>query len=207
MLKYSFLLVVASENSFNISSFLIVLVYKRCLLKAFNFCKYYTKQITGARKCNLNRYLIWVSERRLWIIWITRQQYWRSQDLHSALVLMDNVFSKLESFKLSCYLPISGNYHLNNLSRLSGLIRKFALFHVTGCLFPRKSRKNDPHCSCMNLSFLFMYFFSVKVFFHRHRVAGEGRKPSFIPHYDFHQLTNIEVFICNFACETTITYF
>ena len=83
----------------------------------------------------------------------TRQQHWRSQDLPSALVLMDNIFSELESFKLSCYLPISGNYHLNNLSRLSGIIRKFALFHVTGCLFPRKSRKSGPHCSCMNLLF------------------------------------------------------
>ena len=40
-----------------------------------------------------------------------------------------------------------------------------------------------------------------------HRTAGEERGPSFIPLYHFHPLTNIETFICNFACEMTITYF
>ena len=40
-----------------------------------------------------------------------------------------------------------------------------------------------------------------------HRTAGEGRGPSFIPLYHFHPLTNIDTFICNFACEMTITYF
>ena len=105
----------------------------------------------GARKCNIIRYLIWVNKR---LLWITRQQYWWSQDLPSAFALMGNVFSELESFKLPCCLPISGNYHLNNLSRLSGIIHKFALFHVTGCLFSRKSRKSVPHCSCMNFCFI-----------------------------------------------------
>ena len=109
-----------------------------CLLKAFEFCKNYIKQITGARECNINRYLISVNKR---LLWITRQRYWRPQGLPSALVLMDKVFSELESFKLPCYLPIASNYHLNNLSRLSRLIREFALFHVTGCQFPRKSEK------------------------------------------------------------------
>ena len=37
-----------------------------------------------------------------------------------------------------------------------------------------------------------------------HRTAGEGRGPSFIPLYHFHLLTNIQVFICTFACEMTI---
>ena len=40
-----------------------------------------------------------------------------------------------------------------------------------------------------------------------HRIAGKGRGPFFIPLYHFHQLTNIETFICNFECEMTITYF
>ena len=40
-----------------------------------------------------------------------------------------------------------------------------------------------------------------------HRTAGEGRAPSFVPLYHFHPLMNIQTFICNFACETTITYF
>ena len=40
-----------------------------------------------------------------------------------------------------------------------------------------------------------------------HRTAGEGRGPSFIPLYHFHPLTNIETFICNFACEMTTRIF
>ena len=31
--------------------------------------------------------------------------------------------------------------------------------------------------------------------------------PSFISLYHFHSFTNIQTFICNFACEMTITYF
>ena len=38
-----------------------------------------------------------------------------------------------------------------------------------------------------------------------HRTAGKGRWPSFVPLYHFHPLTNIQTFICNFACEMTIT--
>ena len=34
-----------------------------------------------------------------------------------------------------------------------------------------------------------------------------GRVPSFIPHYHFQPVTDIQKFICNFACEMTITYF
>ena len=40
-----------------------------------------------------------------------------------------------------------------------------------------------------------------------HRTAAEGREPSFIPLYHFHPLTNIETFICNFACEMTTRIF
>ena len=40
-----------------------------------------------------------------------------------------------------------------------------------------------------------------------HRTGLEGRGPFFIPLYHFHPLTNIQTFICNFACEMTITYF
>ena len=40
-----------------------------------------------------------------------------------------------------------------------------------------------------------------------HRTAGEGRGLSLIPLCHFHPLTNIEIFICNFACEMTIAYF
>ena len=46
---------------------------------------------------------------------------------------------------------------------------------------------------------LCIFFFSIRVFFTGtdvHRTAGEGRRPSFIPLYHFHPLTNIETFIC-----------
>ena len=40
-----------------------------------------------------------------------------------------------------------------------------------------------------------------------HRTVEEGRGPSLIPLYLFYPHTNIQIFICNFACEMTITYF
>ena len=53
----------------------------------------------------------------------------------------------------------------------------------------------------------FMHFFFCQGFLSRtqstHRTAGEGRRPSFIPLYHYHPLTNIQAFICNFACEMT----
>ena len=54
-------------------------------------------------------------------------------------------------------------------------------------------------------------FSSIRVFSHRHRrftaQQGKERRPSFIPLHHFHPLMNIQRFICNFACEVTITYF
>ena len=58
---------------------------------------------------------------------------------------------------------------------------------------------------------LYIVFFFYQGFLSRtltaYRTAGEGRGPSFIPLYHYHLLTNIHTFICNFACEMTITYF
>ena len=61
------------------------------------------------------------------------------------------------------------------------------------------------------VTFFFFFFFFYQGFLSRtltaHRTAGEGRRPSFIPLFHFHPLTNIQTFICNFAREMTITYF
>ena len=78
----------------------------------------------------------------------------------------------------------------------------------------------DKNCFSMKLYFtvLSCCYMSVdfKLFFYQgfhsqtltiHRTAGEGRGPSFIPLYHFHPLTNVEIFICNFACEMTVMYF
>ena len=40
-----------------------------------------------------------------------------------------------------------------------------------------------------------------------HRAAGEGRGTCFTPLCHFHPLTNIEILICNFACEMTTRIF
>ena len=58
----------------------------------------------------------------------------------------------------------------------------------------------------MSIDFLFYQGFLSQTLM-IHRTAWEGRGLSFIPLYHFHPLTNIETFICNFACEMTITYF
>ena len=54
-------------------------------------------------------------------------------------------------------------------------------------------------------------FLEIRVFFHVHwRLTwqqGKGGNHLFILLYHFHPLTNIQTFICNFACEMTITYF
>ena len=55
-------------------------------------------------------------------------------------------------------------------------------------------------------SFFFLSGFSLQTLA-TDRTAGEGRGPSFIPLYHFHPLAIIETFICNFACEMTITSF
>ena len=59
------------------------------------------------------------------------------------------------------------------------------------------------------LPFIFLFFY--QGFLSRtmatHRTAGEVGEPFFIPLYLFCPLTNIQTFVCNFACEMTITYF
>ena len=120
--------------------------------KTFNFRKDYIRQLTGAKTCNINRYSIWVNKT---FFWTRRQQYWQSQDLPPALVLIDNVFSKSESIKLQCYLPISGHSYKIIITWITfwGVRTHLQIFHVIGCLFSRKSRKSGPHCGCMNLLF------------------------------------------------------
>ena len=55
-----------------------------------------------------------------------------------------------------------------------------------------------------------LLFFSIRIFFHGHwqltGLQGKGGD-HLIPLYNFHPLTNIQTFICNFAREMTITYF
>ena len=58
-----------------------------------------------------------------------------------------------------------------------------------------------------NWTFLFLYHGFLWRTLMTYRTASGGREPSFIPLYLFHSLTNIQTFICNFACEMTITYF
>ena len=78
------------------------------------------------------------------LLWKTKQQYRRSQDLPSALVLMKKVFSECiqrRSFKLPCYLPISGNSY------------KISITWIT-------------FRGCQDSSANFLFFTSLDVYFH-----------------------------------------
>ena len=65
----------------------------------------------------------------------------------------------------------------------------------------------DDSINCGNFFVFFFYQGFLSWTLTTHRTAGEGRGPYFIPLYHSHPLTNIQTFICNFACEMTITYF
>ena len=52
------------------------------------------------------------------------------------------------------------------------------------------------------------HFFFIRIFFLENwRFTRQQRKEWKYLSFNFHRLTNIQTFICNFACETTITYF
>ena len=111
------------------------LVCNRCLLKASNFVKK-IKQITRARKCNISKYLVWVNKA------LNDKTTVSTSSGYSALVLMDNVFSKLGSFKLSCYLPFPRNS--------CKVIVTWITFR--GCqIHPHICSVPALHCSCINL--------------------------------------------------------
>ena len=82
-------------------------------------------------------------------------------------------------------------------------------------IYIKQNLGNSPeinsHLEYNVLGFFFNDFFFYQGFLSRtlttHRTAGEERGPSFIPLYHSHPLTSIQTFICNFACEMTITYF
>ena len=82
----------------------------------------------------------------------------------------------------------TGNLNINSLRNKTEVVGELIKKNAYMCL----------------LLFLF-YFFFYQGFLSKtltiHRTAGEGRGPTFIPLYRFHSLTNIETFICNFACE------
>ena len=58
-----------------------------------------------------------------------------------------------------------------------------------------------------SIAFVIALIKKIRIFFPIHWKAGGGRRPYFIPLCHFHPLTNIQSFICNFACEMTTTYF
>ena len=76
---------------------------------------------------------------------------------------------------------------------------------------PSCCRRNVVVPGFVNISSKLLPIFFLSGFVSRirttHRTAGKGRGPFFIPLYYFHPLTNIQTFICNFACKMTITYF
>ena len=109
--------------------------------------------------------------------------------------------------KFKNYLHITAPSYDNILI----LICHFLIKILRTCvMFELNHLIKDPACfqssntSCIDNFRTSNNVFSIRVFFHR--TAVEGRGPSFIPLYHFHLLTNNETFVCNFACEMTITY-
>ena len=89
---------------------------------------------------------------------------------------------------------------------------KFVLCQCVSLRARPKFKYGKMENSLLNIYiYIYIYFFFLSGFSSQtmtiHRTAEEGRGPSSIPLYHFHPLTNIETFICNFACEMTITYF
>ena len=105
--------------------------------------------------------------------------------------------------RLSFFLKELSSSTLNEIQILGDTI-KFWCFALKGKVTGNVGNLNEGTFYIIILFFL-SEFSSQTVAIHR--TAGEGRWPSFIPLYHFHPLTNIEIFICNFACEMTITYF
>ena len=114
---------------------------------------------------------------------------WRAHDLCS--------FSSLRNFVILC--------SANNLYQDLPEHIANGLFKIASCF---KQRNNF---TIVFICGIFGNFFFYQGILSRtrttHRTAGEGRGPSFTPFFHFHPLTNIQTFICNFACEMTITYF
>ena len=118
---------------------------------------------------------------------------------------------------ISWILCIWTDYQKRKTSNLIFLTRQLGMPSIPntprelrGYLRAVVSPHTFPHILVHRLSqpilFFFLSGFSSQIL-KIHRTAGEGRRPSFIPLYHFQPLTNIETFICNVACEMTITHF
>ena len=99
--------------------------------------------------------------------------------------------------------PNTDNFYAVNMTDICILPSSLALEDMT-LVFkkcPKSSKENYRHAS------IFFYQAFASQLLKIQRAAGKGRGPCFIPICHFHPLTNIETFICNFACEMTDTYF
>ena len=86
-------------------------------------------------------------------------------------------------------------------------IKSFRIIYPCHCyFFFTITLDNNFHINGEQVFFFFYQGFLSQTLTN-HGTTGEGRGPSFIPHYHFHPLTNIKTVIFNFGCEITITYF
>ena len=121
--------------------------------------------------------------------------------------LVDNQYQ--QKSEVSCtFTPNKSYFYLLNI-RQSNFLKTYD----TGSVLTAFREENGRSLEIEDKVNLTLPILSIRDFFFLsqtltiHRTAGEGRGPYFIPLYHFQPLTNIEKFICNFACETTITYF
>ena len=120
-------------------------------------------------------------------------------------IVVCNLFGNIAQDSYLCYVfgKVLGQYW-----------SEFFLFNVGPWLTDNFYEESNL-CNVV-LTMLGQYCIGIYIFFYQgflsqtlaiHRTAREDRRPSFIPLYHFHRLTNIETFISNFACEITIMYF
>ena len=102
----------------------------------------------------------------------------------------------------------SSGYFLTHLLPMTTIL--FEIFRICSSIFKCDYLKNENFFSIFCSIYRIFFFFSIRFFFHAHwQLAGHQGKAGdhLIPLYNFHPLTNIQTFVCNFACEMTITYF
>ena len=135
--------------------------------------------------------------------------------------------SSVQKFTHECFRS-SQNSYIKELANYCRKITKFGgniqvAHHSLGPSLPSRTEtsamatknyvKTDIRVFCLGQVCSIFYFWPNIYFFLQyilsqtleiHRTALEGRRPSFIPLYQFHPLRNIQIFISNFVCVSRI---
>ena len=129
--------------------------------------------------------------------------------------LKKGITKVMTQVQLEIVLKCVGSLYLTLLTDKSNISTIACIkYEAIKLYYPNRNNAFDQYEEDCNFhqvkKFLFHFFFLSGVSSQTltiHRTAEEGRGASFIPLYHFYPLTNIETFICGFACEMIITFF